>query len=281
MLFNFLKVSVDMRSIILSFLFHIVLFCTTFSFVPTFEDGKGGSGGKFFVFTNLGGGSSGFGAKKAVRESSMNRKDSYSKVSLPKSDDTILYSKNTYKKKSSCESFSKRLESGTINTSSDNSLKDTAKMGSDFGLGNGSGTGSGSGSGYGGGSGGGIGSGFGSGIEEGKGQGIGHVSGNSAIGSNRINFEKKVIKLILQKIKQYTTYPYAARVNGWEGRVVVHALVKDGLIERFDIERGSGYKVIDEEVVRAFRKLKNSREIVIEDFKGVVEIRIPVVFRLE
>ena len=50
-------------------------------------------------------------------------------------------------------------------------------------------------------------------------------------------------------------YPAVARVRGWEGTVILKALVeKDGTCSQVAVEKSSGYNVLDEAAVKAVKE---------------------------
>ncbi len=75
-------------------------------------------------------------------------------------------------------------------------------------------------------------------------------------------------------------YPYVARLRGWQGRVVVRALVDaTGFVSRVRLVRSSGHRVLDDAALEAVRGWRCSPA----RLNGVAVpywVEVPVVFRL-
>lgn len=76
-------------------------------------------------------------------------------------------------------------------------------------------------------------------------------------------------------------YPELARVNGWEGTVILEALVsEEGTIEKIQILESSGYKILDESAYETIKTWKFSPakmgQIALSSW-----VRIPVQFILK
>lgn len=115
--------------------------------------------------------------------------------------------------------------------------------------------------------------GIGSGHASGKGYGDLDLSDDGYGGTVGKNIDT-VRFIIFNKIKQSLKYPYIARKNGWEGKVVVRIYLEDGIVKGYDVLKSSGYKVLDEEVIRALSDIKRM------ELKGKLLITVPVVFKL-
>lgn len=83
------------------------------------------------------------------------------------------------------------------------------------------------------------------------------------------------------RIVQFLWYPEVARVNRWEGRVVVHLLLREnGEFVTARIAKSSGYKLLDAnaiDVVRRTCSLKLRQRL----DKPVVLVSIPVIYKLK
>jgi TonB family protein len=83
------------------------------------------------------------------------------------------------------------------------------------------------------------------------------------------------------RIAQFLWYPEAARVNRWEGRVVVHLLFREnGEFVTARVAKSSGYKLLDAnaiDVVRRTCSLKLRQRL----DKPVVLVSVPVIYKLE
>lgn len=77
-------------------------------------------------------------------------------------------------------------------------------------------------------------------------------------------------------------YPEEARKNGWQGRVIVSALVgKDGLVKKVEVKDSSGHSCLDSAALQAVKKyvFEPARD---SSGKPISKwIYIPVVFRLK
>ena len=86
---------------------------------------------------------------------------------------------------------------------------------------------------------------------------------------------------LLERIAQFHSYPAAARVNGWEGRVVVHLLLREnGEFVTARIAKSSGYKLLYATAIDSVRSacsLKLRQRL----YKPVVLVSIPVIYKLE
>jgi protein TonB len=61
---------------------------------------------------------------------------------------------------------------------------------------------------------------------------------------------------LLSRLEQSKRYPYAARMNRWEGRVVVQAVVRDdGQVVSLRIAESSGHAVLDNDAIELIRKI--------------------------
>ena len=75
-------------------------------------------------------------------------------------------------------------------------------------------------------------------------------------------------------------YPKVARAKGWEGTVVLKALVeKDGHCESAVVEKSSGHKVLDESAIEAVKRWKFSPARMGNESYAAIT-RVPVQFIL-
>lgn len=280
---SFIGDGIRFRYIVVAILIHVLSFVSLLKLEDPSCGLKAGRGGGSLYLLSIygnGGGGSGKGVvgieNGKVKENGRHRPKKDLKNQLYKRiniSSIVEYSRNTRGE------ISKMEDKGSKETQvSNNSIGIGSNKGDDIqGLDSGSGAGSGAG---GGGSGYGIGSGSGYGSQPGSnGYGIG-VDPKHNVVKREDNFKKSVASILLQKIKQYIKYPYVARVNSWEGRIIVKVKVDNGVIDSFRIEKSSGYKVLDDEVINAFTQLKKSRER-LTNVDDPVEVIVPVVFKLE
>jgi TonB family protein len=84
-----------------------------------------------------------------------------------------------------------------------------------------------------------------------------------------------------KRIAQFLWYPDAARMNGWEGRVLVQLLVREnGEFIAARVVKSSGYKLLDANAIDTVKracpaKLRQPLN------KPVVLVAIPLIYRLE
>jgi protein TonB len=61
---------------------------------------------------------------------------------------------------------------------------------------------------------------------------------------------------LLSRLERSKRYPYAARMNRWEGRVVVQAVVRnDGQVVSLEIAESSGHTILDNDAMELIRKI--------------------------
>lgn len=88
-------------------------------------------------------------------------------------------------------------------------------------------------------------------------------------------------EMLRSKVEQLKTYPYAARVNRWEGRVVLRTVIgEQGQLLQSDVAQSSGHIVLDHEALDTVKQafplqvnqvLKQPRVVVL----------VPMTYRLE
>lgn len=82
-------------------------------------------------------------------------------------------------------------------------------------------------------------------------------------------------------LERHKRYPSIARMNRWEGRVVVHVTVRrDGQLVNPEVEESSGYSVLDQAAVDVVQHasplpLKYALE------QSLVSVSIPLTYQLE
>lgn len=85
----------------------------------------------------------------------------------------------------------------------------------------------------------------------------------------------------VEHINPSPRYPRLARSRGWEGLVLLRVLVDlDGQVERVDIEKSSGYRVLDKEAVDVVSRwqFEPARRGVL---RTAATVTVPVRFKLE
>jgi periplasmic protein TonB len=85
--------------------------------------------------------------------------------------------------------------------------------------------------------------------------------------------------LLLTRL-QKLAYPPEARLNGWEGRVVVRLTIhEDGRISDVSVQKSSGHEVLDEAAVKTVREL--SRLLLPEPLPGPKTVNLPMIYHLD
>lgn len=82
----------------------------------------------------------------------------------------------------------------------------------------------------------------------------------------------------MEKMKRY---PQQARINHWEGKVILRAVIReDGELLDLDIARSSGHSVLDEEAVASVRQ---AFPIILPRALGKpqVALQIPISYQLD
>jgi len=90
-----------------------------------------------------------------------------------------------------------------------------------------------------------------------------------------------LVEALWRQIEALKRYPYLARRNGWEGQVVVKAIIRnDGYLVHAEIERSSGYRILDQD---ALQLVRNSTPIRMEQLQSWNQktISIPITYRLQ
>jgi protein TonB len=64
-----------------------------------------------------------------------------------------------------------------------------------------------------------------------------------------------LMKALLGRINELKNYPHLARINHWEGKVVLRAVIKDdGQVLMVDVQESSGRSVLDNDAMETLRK---------------------------
>ncbi len=102
-------------------------------------------------------------------------------------------------------------------------------------------------------------------------------SGNIDINSIKQTFLRKKLILIYRIIESNIEYPYIARKLGWEGKVVVSfILTNKGEIKNIHIEKSSGYKILDKNVIKCIKKCAKLFPVP----PITLKIKLPIVYKL-
>lgn len=87
--------------------------------------------------------------------------------------------------------------------------------------------------------------------------------------------------LLWRRMEALKRYPYLARRNGWEGQVLIKAVIgADGRLLHTEIQQSSGYEVLDQD---ALKVLRASTPLELEQTPSwqQVTLTIPVAYRLQ
>lgn len=90
-----------------------------------------------------------------------------------------------------------------------------------------------------------------------------------------------LVEALLDKLEQLKRYPRVAKLNRWQGRVVVQASVReDGHIVNPEIKESSGYDVLDQ---AALETLKATSPLTLKYRleQPLVAISVPINYQLE
>lgn len=64
-----------------------------------------------------------------------------------------------------------------------------------------------------------------------------------------------LVKALLGRIDQLKNYPYMARINHWEGKVILRAVIRsDGQVLMVDVQESSGRPILDNDAIETLKK---------------------------
>jgi len=64
-----------------------------------------------------------------------------------------------------------------------------------------------------------------------------------------------LVKALLGRLDQLKNYPQLARINHWEGKVVLRAVIKDdGQVLMIDVHESSGRSILDDDAIETLRR---------------------------
>jgi protein TonB len=88
------------------------------------------------------------------------------------------------------------------------------------------------------------------------------------------------MKALLGRINELKSYPHLARINHWEGKVVLRAVIRDdGEVIMIDVQESSGRSILDNDAMETLRRaspLKLERPL----GKPQVAILMPISYSL-
>ncbi len=83
-------------------------------------------------------------------------------------------------------------------------------------------------------------------------------------------------------LARHFEYPYAARLRGWEGDVLLGFVVQaSGRLDTIHVLRSSGFAVLDRSAVDSLRRVARLPEAVAWLNGRDLEMRLPIIYRLE
>jgi protein TonB len=64
-----------------------------------------------------------------------------------------------------------------------------------------------------------------------------------------------LVKALLGRLDQLKNYPQMARINHWEGKVILRAVIKDdGQVLMIDVHESSGRSILDDDAIETLRR---------------------------
>jgi protein TonB len=64
-----------------------------------------------------------------------------------------------------------------------------------------------------------------------------------------------LMRALLGRVNELKQYPYMARMNHWEGKVVLRAVIRDdGQVLMVDVQESSGRSILDNDAIETLRK---------------------------
>lgn len=85
-------------------------------------------------------------------------------------------------------------------------------------------------------------------------QSLSHVAPTKAVPATKVDYGW-LMKALLGRIDQLKNYPHMARLNHWEGKVVLRAVIReDGQVIMVDVHESSGRSILDNDAIETLRK---------------------------
>ncbi|MBI3547266.1 MAG: energy transducer TonB [Gammaproteobacteria bacterium] len=112
---------------------------------------------------------------------------------------------------------------------------------------------------------------------------------NSELSLERTNAKENELEQTKAQIRarlktdlaRFFDYPYAARLRGWEGTVLLAFNIEaNGRLERIHVARSSGYAVLDNSALSALRKVEHLVEINAWLQSREINMQIPITYKL-
>ncbi len=100
-------------------------------------------------------------------------------------------------------------------------------------------------------------------------------------GDERGRAKAQIRARLYTDLARYFDYPYAARLRGWEGTVLLAFNIEvNGRLESIRVARSSGYAVLDDSALSALRKIQRLAETNALFPGHELAMQIPVIYRL-
>ena len=90
-----------------------------------------------------------------------------------------------------------------------------------------------------------------------------------------------LIEALWSTVEQLKRYPHIAKMNRWEGRVVVQAAIQnDGQVLNVDIVESSGHSILDQSAIEVLRRASplNLKHPLGQDR---LVLQVPITYRLD
>jgi len=90
-----------------------------------------------------------------------------------------------------------------------------------------------------------------------------------------------IIVVLREELSKYFYYPKSAQRKNWEGLVVLSFIIMpDGVIHKININKSSGYEVLDNAAVEALGEVKRPEELALALNGNSHEQLLPITYRL-
>jgi protein TonB len=90
-----------------------------------------------------------------------------------------------------------------------------------------------------------------------------------------------VVDYLSKQFRARFVYPHRARRRGWQGRVLVYIEVnRDGQLQRVEVNKSSGYDILDQDAVRTFRGIDRLSPALSARLNTETRFSIPVIYKL-
>lgn len=92
----------------------------------------------------------------------------------------------------------------------------------------------------------------------------------------------RVLSRVREDLDRHFVYPVLARRQGWQGQVLLgFSVAANGMIENVHVQRGSGYRVLDESAQTALSRIRQLHQIDSWLHGQSMQLQLSVVYRLQ